>query len=257
MDKRIISEWNKISEYGIFDNIDEFAKLFKINPNGSCYKKYSNYEWSKENFFFGTYKELLDFYRTSTEIPFYLNKSIGSKYGQLQIKSFNVKICKNKRVYYAVCICDCGRECEKEYSKIAEGHITTCGNHKQQHKTDLLSNYKDIVERNWDYTKNKVSPENVSIHSNQSFWWIDETGSFLMKPSELQRKSFGTSFNEQCLYFYLSKIFKNVSSRKKISCSNKKYEVDIYLDDYQIAIEYDGVFWHKDKLIKDIVKTQE
>jgi hypothetical protein len=53
MNNKIINEWNKIKDYKIFDSINEFAILFDTNPNGSCYKKYSNYPWSKENFFFG------------------------------------------------------------------------------------------------------------------------------------------------------------------------------------------------------------
>ena len=134
MDTRILKEWNKIKNSEIFKNFDEFAKLFNDKPNGSCFKKYTNYDWCKENFFFGTYNELLDFYRTSTEVPFYLNNVIGNKFGQLTIRSFNVKFKNNKRVYYANCCCDCGRECEKEYSRIIEGHITTCGNHKLRHK---------------------------------------------------------------------------------------------------------------------------
>ena len=61
---KIIKEWNKIKDFIIFHNIEEFSKLFIANPNGSCYKKYSNYDWCKDNFFFGDYKDLLTFYQT-------------------------------------------------------------------------------------------------------------------------------------------------------------------------------------------------
>lgn len=252
---KILTEWEKIKAYNIFGNIDEFAKLFERNPNGSCYKKYSNYQWCKENFFFGEYKELLEFYRNSTEIPFYLNNMIGKKFGQLEIKSFNVKIKNNKRVYYATCICDCGRECEKEYSRIIEGHVSTCGNHKQQHKNDLLSNYPDIIKQYWDYNKNKKLPENISINSEQLFWWKDETGNFQLKPTELTRKQFGTSFHEQAILYYCKQIFNNVKSRFRKKIENTKIEMDIFLQDLNLAIEYDGVFWHKNKENHDIEKS--
>ena len=123
MDKRVLKEWNKIKSFNIFNSIDEFTKLFEKKPEGSCFKKYTKYDWCKENFFFGTYKELLEFYKTSTEIPFYLNNLIGKKFGKLTIKSFIVKLKNNKRIYYANCCCECGRECEKEYTRIIDGNV--------------------------------------------------------------------------------------------------------------------------------------
>ncbi len=256
MNNKIVSEWNKIKDYKIFDSINEFAILFDTNPKGACYKKYSNYPWSKENFFFGEYKDLLNFYKTSTEIPFYLKNMIGKKYGQLKLKSFNVKIKNNKRVYYANCICDCGKECEKEYIKIIEGHVTTCGEHKQRHKEDLLTNFKEIVEKYWDYEKNDDLPEFVSIKSDKEYWWKDETGSFKLKPTELTKRKFGTSFHEQCIFFYLKQLFKNVKNRYRVKLNNCMTEADIYIENYSLAIEYDGVFWHKTKLIDDIEKSK-
>lgn len=129
VDKKLLIEWEKIKQYGIFESIDDFARIYLNNPNGACYKKYTNYPWSKENFFFGEYSELVNFYKTSTEVPFYLNEKIGEKHGQLTIKSFNIKFEKGKRVYYANCICDCGNECEKKYDKIVQGKCRTCGAH--------------------------------------------------------------------------------------------------------------------------------
>lgn len=254
--EKIINEWNKIKNYKIFNSINEFAILFDTNPNGSCYKKYSNYPWNKENFFFGEYKDLLNFYKTSTEVPFYLKDMIGKKYGQLELKSFNVKIKNNKRVYYANCICDCGKKCEKEYSKIIEGHVTTCGEHKQKHKGNLLTNFKEIVEKHWDYDKNNDLPENVDIKSEKEFWWKDETGSFKLKPKELTKRKFGTSFHEQCIYFYIQQLFCNVKNRHKLKINNSSYEADIFIQDYNIAIEYDGVFWHKEKYQNDLEKSK-
>lgn len=253
---KIANEWNKIKNFSIFKNIGELAQLFKDKPNGSCYKKYTSYPWSKENFFFGEYKDLLEFYKSSTEIPFYLNKMIGKKYGQLKIKSFNVKIKNNRRVYYANCICDCGKECEKEYSKILEGHVLTCGNHKRQHTNDLMSNHKKLVEKYWDYDKNQERPECVNIKSDKEYWWKDETGSFKLKPIELTKRKFGTSFHEQCIYFYLKQIFQNVKNRYRVRINNIVTEADIFLEDYSIAIEYDGVFWHKDKFLDDVEKSK-
>lgn len=255
MEKKIVDEWSKIKDFNIFSNINEFAKLFLNNPNGSCFKKYSKYEWSKDNFFFGTYDELIDFYKKSLEIPFYLNKYIGKTFGQLTINNFSVEIKNNKRRYFAICMCDCGRECKKEFSKIVNGHVKTCGNHKRKHKNDLLTNYPDVIKNYWDYSKNQKLPEDVNITSNEDFWWKDSTGSFKMKPTELTRKHGGTSFNEQCILYYCNKIFRNTKSRYRIQHENKAYEIDIFLPDINLGIEYDGVFWHQNKADYDMNKA--
>lgn len=256
MNNRIVNEWNKIKDYKIFDSIDEFAILFNKKPHGSCYKKYSNYDWSKENFFFGDYEDLLTFYKTSTEIPFYLNDNIGKRFGQLTIESFNVRIQNNKRKYFAICSCDCGNTCEKEYSKIISGHVSTCGKHKQEHKNDLLSNYKDIIEKYWDYDKNDDLPEHINIKSEKEYWWKDETGSFKLKATELTKRQFGTSFHEQSIYFYLKQLFNNVKNRYRLKINNSSSEADIFIQDYNVAIEYDGVFWHKGKYQDDLEKSK-
>jgi very-short-patch-repair endonuclease len=256
MKQKIINEWEKIKNFNIFNNIDEFSKLFEINPNGLCFRKYTNYPWCKENFFFGTYNELLTFYKTSKEIPFYLSQYIDKKYNQLTIKSFDLEFTNGKRKYFANCICDCGKECRKEFNKIVEGHVTTCGNHKKTRNTDLLSNYPEIVSQYWDYDKNAELPENIKITSENKYWWKDETGSFLLKPIELTKRRFGTSFHEQCIYFYCNRIFNNVKNRFRLRIHKISTEIDIFLPDINVAIEYDGVYWHKSKENIDLEKTK-
>lgn len=255
MEQKIKDEWEKIKDSNIFSNINEFAKLFEDNPKGSCFKKYTNYPWCKENFFFGSYNELLNFYKTSLEIPFYLEKRIGEKFGQLIIKSFLVKIINNKRKIFAKCLCECGRECEKDFNRILEGHIKTCGQHKGQKKNYLLTLFPEIIKEHWDYEKNKELPENIKITSNKEYWWADDTGSFLLKPSELTKKKFGTSFHEQCIYYYCKQLFDTTKNRYIFKINNISTETDIYIPEIKVAIEYDGVYWHKAKEKADLEKT--
>lgn len=59
-----------------------------------------------------------------------------------------------------------------------------------------------------------------------------------------------TSFPEQIIYYYLSKYFK-VENRFKIN----NIEIDNYIDELKLGIEYDGWFFHKDKYEKDIEKN--
>ena len=255
--KRILEEWDKIKDSGIFDSLDDFKLLFIEKPDGVCFRKYSSYPWSKENFFFGRYDELLDYYKTSLEVPFFLKDQVGRKYGQLTILSLLVKIINKKRVVFAKCLCDCGRECEVNFSRLKEGHIKTCGQHRQKAKDDLLTLFPDLVAEHWDYEKNDELPENVSIASDQEYWWKDDTGSFKLKPCELTKKQSGTSFNEQSILYYCKQIFGSAKSRNKIKIDGKLIEVDVFLEEINVAIEYDGVYWHKQKSEQDSRKEKK
>lgn len=258
MEQKIKNEWEKIKDFNIFQNIEDFSKLFEEKPNGLCFKKYTSYPWCKGNFFFGSYDELLNFYKTSIEVPFYLKKRIGEKFVQLTIKSFTVRHINGKRKIFAKCFCDCGNECEKDFRKMLEGRVKSCGNHKKtrgKQKNDLLSLFPDIVKDHWDYKKNKDLPENVKITSNKEYWWTDDTGSFLLKPTELTKKKFGTSFHEQCIYYYCKEIFDTTKNRYRFKINNISTETDIYIPEINVAIEYDGIYWHKTKENIDLEKT--
>ena len=59
-----------------------------------------------------------------------------------------------------------------------------------------------------------------------------------------------TSFWEQIIYYYIAKLYPSSINRyKDIGC-----ELDIYVPELNIAIEYDGYYWHKDKQERDNVK---
>ena len=61
----------------------------------------------------------------------------------------------------------------------------------------------------------------------------------------------GTSFPEQALRYYLSKIT-CVENRKKID----NQEIDIYLPNYKIGFEYDGMYYHENTKVKEREKIK-
>ena len=61
-----------------------------------------------------------------------------------------------------------------------------------------------------------------------------------------------TSFPEQAIYYYVKKIFSDAINRYKVV--SDKCELDIYIPSKKIGIEYDGIYWHKDK--KDLEKNK-
>lgn len=133
-----------------------------------------------------------------------------------------------------------------------------CSNRK------ILLGYNDLVTINlklseeWDYEKNNgLTPQMFMIGSHQKVWWKCNKG-HSWQATIYSRKSRGcpicryeaqTSFNEQCIYFYLSKFFDDCETRKKIN----NIEIDIYIKSLNLGIEYDGENWHKD-IKKDMNK---
>lgn len=65
----MLKEWEKIKDADVFDCLDSFAILYFENGEKVCFRKFTAYPWSKDNYFYGTYQELLAFYKTDTTIP--------------------------------------------------------------------------------------------------------------------------------------------------------------------------------------------
>lgn len=253
---KLLKEWDKIKDNDVFPSLDAFAELFYQNPSCKCYRKYTSYPWSKENFFFGTYEEFLTYQRTTTEIPFYLASKIGTKVFNLTLLSFfrdeNNKIC-------AKCRCDCGNETTKTYDAILKGNARSCGCKKGGETKEEPSVYEllsDIIDEYWDFEKNIVSPKDIPLDSEEEYWWKGYAHSYKMPIQYLLRSVSGTSFPEQAIRFFLLKNDIEVINRHLITFDGKKYELDLFLPKLNIGIEYDGVFWHASKTKKDALKNK-
>ena len=64
-----------------------------------------------------------------------------------------------------------------------------------------------------------------------------------------------TSFPEQAIYFYLRKIYPDALNRYCLP--NSKTEIDKFIPSLNIGIEYDGVYWHKSKVEREVQKYQK
>jgi len=62
-----------------------------------------------------------------------------------------------------------------------------------------------------------------------------------------------TSFAEQTIFCFMSSLFKNaINSYKELN-----YEIDIYLPDLKLGIEYDGFYFHRNRYEKDYSKNEK
>lgn len=114
----------------------------------------------------------------------------------------------------------------------------------------------------WHPSKNgKLTPYNVGASSGKKVWWqCSKNSEHQWQTSLYHRRKKGTgcpfctnpsSGPELRILSELSAIFEKVQHRVKIN----SHEVDIYLPDYSIGIEYDGEYWHRNKQKQDRAKT--
>ena len=114
------------------------------------------------------------------------------------------------------------------------------------------------VAAEWHPTKNgKILPTDVTSRSAMKVWWQCPHGHEYLSEIKGRTRQVDTrgcphcnpqsSKAEKRLFFELKSIFSDIKSRQKID----GFEVDILLPSIGVAIEYDGNYYHKNKLAYD------
>ena len=118
-------------------------------------------------------------------------------------------------------------------------------------ENDLVSTNSTLLNE-WNFEKNNalnIFPDNVTKGSNKKVWWKCKNGHEWMASIANRSKKRGcptcsahrkTSLPEKTIFFYLSKVFE-VEGNKKIG----SWEFDLFIPEFNLAIEYDGQAWHK------------
>lgn len=138
----------------------------------------------------------------------------------------------------------------------------------------VLKGFNDLYTVNprlaeeWNYEKNKTlktkrgddisTPDKVVHSSNYKVWWKCRFGHEWQDTINHRDRNRNcpyctgsqTSMPEQGIAFYLAQIC-NIEQRIKIDGK----EIDVYLPEYMIGIEYDGKYYHKNKEKDDRKKT--
>lgn len=122
-----------------------------------------------------------------------------------------------------------------------------------------LSTERPELLSEWCHEKNQIKPSQLTPNSHTNVWWECEKGHLWFASPHNRRDGKGcpkcthqTSKGEIRILTELMSIYENVISRHKID----GYELDIYLPDLCVGIEYDGAYWHLDKAEKDKQKQQ-
>lgn len=178
----------------------------------------------------------------------------------------------NKKVHWKKHYYD--MELDKEFDFEWE---TTIKNRTIDHKNcpflvgkAVFIGFNDLNTRNpnlakeLNYEKNiDLNPENFTVSSSKKVFWRCKKCGYSWKVSIDSRncgngcpecaKEIKTSFPEYAILYYFQKYKKNV----KHSYHDLGFELDIYIPDLKIAVEYDGGYWHKDTIEKDLEKNKK
>lgn len=157
--------------------------------------------------------------------------------------------------------CGCEWVSSVKHRKQGKGCPCCSGRIVVQGINDLASKRPDLVKE-WDFEKNRdLKPTDVSEGMHKVINWKCSRCGYEYKMSIFDKRKQlgckkcnpkGTSLPELAIYYYLSKIYKDVLHRHKI----QKIEFDIYIPSLNLAIEYDGSYWHKDKIEAENKKDQ-
>ncbi len=126
---------------------------------------------------------------------------------------------------------------------------------------DLATTNVELASE-WHPTKNgTITPKDVTAGSQKYAWWRCHKGhewrAVINSRNRGRRcpvcsEEISTSFPEQTLFYYIQKIFPSAKNR----FMDFGFELDVYIPDCRIGIEYDGQQYHKN-VERDIKKDRQ
>lgn len=126
---------------------------------------------------------------------------------------------------------------------------------KLANKGSLLDNYPDLIEE-WNIKKNLILPSSVLAGTHKKYWWkCSICGNEWQASVHHRVRGSGcpkcyrrnqTSFPEQVLYYYIKKKYRKAIN-KYTDIFDNGMELDIFIPERNIGIEYDGYIWHRNK----------
>lgn len=125
---------------------------------------------------------------------------------------------------------------------------------------DAATSYKDFIDKHWDYEKNSIDPTTINAGSEQKAFWIcDEGHSYQQRINCTLKRGYSCpvcstmhSNKEDELSEWIRTVVPEdidiiLNDRSVLG----ELELDIYIPEKKIAIEFNGVHWHNEKMGKD------
>ncbi len=128
-------------------------------------------------------------------------------------------------------------------------------------RENSLGEISPELAKQWHPTKNgDLTPFDVAPSGSQKVWWKCPKGDDHEWKTTINKRATGNgcpkcnpawSVPELRIYTELKSIFHDIQHR----AIKHQEEVDIYIPAIKVGIEYDGVYWHKNKIARDKKKN--
>jgi very-short-patch-repair endonuclease len=133
-----------------------------------------------------------------------------------------------------------------------------CSGHRVS-KENCLKTVNPTLAKEWHPNRNKpLGPTDVTTNSSKKVWWLCKRNHEWQAVISSRNRGNGCPYcNSQSsqlelrVYTELNFIFEKVNARIKIGGK----ECDIFLKNFKIGIEVDGVYYHRVKFAKDLEKN--
>ena len=183
---------------------------------------------------------------------------IGTRFGHLTVQKILLpEVGKEREIE---CLCDCGNVVNIRKSSLLNGKHRTCGNCPRIYPQWFIDRLIDPEQKQRAIEK-KILPKRVFVNCFKCNKQIEVSVNSMVNLTTMGQKRLGcckkcshqTSLKEkEILDFLLSlniprdKILTNVRNVIKGKERNQYRELDFYLPDYHLAIEYNGNYYHSD-----------
>ncbi len=204
-------------------------------------------------------KVLKGFNDISTTNPEILKEWNYDKNDKLKLFPTQLSHGSTKHVWWK---CEHGHEYKMSLANKSKGTgCPICANQK------LLKGFNDFATKHpklleeWDYEKNDVlgiKPDEIVLGGKIKVWWKCEKGhewqaaindrirnNKLYNRCPICSSYLRTSIPEKIIYYYISKVYPKTIPNYKPDWLNHK-EIDIFIPEINIGIEYDGYYYHRD-----------
>lgn len=142
-----------------------------------------------------------------------------------------------------------------------------CSNQKTNFTNSLQSLFPKL-SKEWHLEKNKKDPGSINPGTHLKAWWIcSKNKDHIWKTKVYLRayKGYGCPFctltpqsrQELVITFELKQFFEIDPKGFKTHFNGKLWSIDIYIEELELGVEFDGAYWHKGKRELDKLKTEQ
>lgn len=180
-----------------------------------------------------------------------------------ELTADNVSAGSHTKVWWK---CKNGHEWEASVSNRVKGRNCPYCSNKM-----IISGYNDFatvypeLAKEWNYERNThISPTNVAPSSNKKVWWkckscghewITSINNRIKRGCPQCAKARTVSFPEKVIFYYMTKVFNGVEENYRPSFLEGR-ELDIFIPQINVAIEYDGTLYHQN-IERDLYKQKK